>query len=97
MDIAALRRFDTEGAVTQFFNQYSRRMTYADQDVLNGVFRGKIGTLPAEYNVMTVIPVSYTHLLCGTENVFLRVSGRDPGRGCVECEGEGDCGRNSFR
>lgn len=55
VDIAALRRFDTEGAVTQFFNQYSRRMTYADQDVLNGVFRGKIGTLPAEYNVMTVI------------------------------------------
>ena len=34
--------------------------------------------------------------LCGSENVFLRVSGRDPGRGCDQHEGEGDCGRDSF-
>ncbi|OUQ16218.1 hypothetical protein B5E84_12645 [Lachnoclostridium sp. An14] len=55
VDLAALREFNTERAVKRFFNQYSRRMTYADQDVLNGVFRGMIGILPPEYNVMTVI------------------------------------------
>ena len=38
-------------------------MSYYDQDILNSVFQGNIGILPAEYNVMTtVVKMNYKEL-----------------------------------
>lgn len=42
-------------AVHEFFSDHLYETSYYDQDVLNLLFRGKIGVLQPRYNVMTVI------------------------------------------
>lgn len=40
--------------ITSFLNKREEYVYYADQDILNGIFNGKIGILPAKYDVMSI-------------------------------------------
>ena len=62
-DLNALRKLEIKSGIEEFFRKYIYSMSYFDQDVLNSVFRGNIGILPPEYNVMTtVIKMDYKSL-----------------------------------
>ena len=62
-DLEALRNIEISSSIRCFFRKYFYAMSYFDQDVLNSVFRGNIGILPPEYNVMTtVIKMDYKSL-----------------------------------
>lgn len=54
INVDRLRAFPLPERLTAFFKQYYHGISYADQDVLNSVFKGKIGCLPSKYNVMTL-------------------------------------------
>jgi len=65
MNIAKLREMNMKQCITDFFSQYSKKMFFADQDVLNGIFKGKVGILNPKYDVMTILyAYSYRELLC---------------------------------
>lgn len=49
-----LRKLDIKQIIDCYMAKYERLINYADQDILNGVFKGKIGTLDPKYNVMTI-------------------------------------------
>lgn len=53
VNLNKLRNVDISQAITQFLSRYSKIINYADQDVLNGIFKGKVGSIPPNYNVMT--------------------------------------------
>jgi lipopolysaccharide biosynthesis glycosyltransferase len=55
MNLNELRKLNISSMIDDFLNQYSSIMHYADQDVLNGMFKGYFGVLPPEYNLMTLI------------------------------------------
>lgn len=55
MNLDALRKKKITEEICPFLRNYYNAMSYFDQDVLNAVFRGKIGILPPEYNVMTIV------------------------------------------
>lgn len=55
LDINKLRTIDISKKISTFIKKYQSLIYYADQDVLNGVFSGVIGTLPADINVMTIL------------------------------------------
>lgn len=62
-DLEALRNIEISSSIRSFFRKHFYAMSYFDQDVLNHVFRGKIGILPPEYNVMTtVVKMEYDEL-----------------------------------
>ena len=64
MDLAKLRKIDISKKIEEFLKQYEKQMHYADQDVLNGMFSGKFGILPPEYNVMTLVcTYSYNQMM----------------------------------
>ncbi|WP_347995743.1 glycosyltransferase family 8 protein [uncultured Eubacterium sp.] len=50
----ALRKVDICEKIENYMNKYVKLIHYADQDILNGMFKGKIGELSPEYNVMTI-------------------------------------------
>ncbi len=54
IDLKKLRAFDVNKAINEYMNKYTRVISYADQDILNGIFSGKIGYLQPQYNVMTI-------------------------------------------
>lgn len=54
MDLEAMRRESMGVTLDRYISQYQPMIHYADQDVLNGAFAGRIGTLPARANVMTI-------------------------------------------
>ena len=54
MNLRELRKLDMSGVIETFVARYGRYITYPDQDLLNSVFRGRIGELPPEFNVMTI-------------------------------------------
>ena len=49
-----IREIELNKKIIEFMNKYNRVINYADQDVLNGIFKGEIGVLPAKYDVMTL-------------------------------------------
>lgn len=55
-----LRRVDINKRLSTYMTKYERLINYADQDVLNGVFKNHIGVLPPQYDVMT-IATTYTY------------------------------------
>lgn len=55
MDLNELRKINITKSIESFWQKYGKRITYADQDVLNGMFAGKISFLPLKYNVMTIV------------------------------------------
>lgn len=60
MDLDVMRQLDIRHMICSFVDNYSRLISYADQDVLNGIFKGKFGILAPEYNVMTQVS-AYTY------------------------------------
>ena len=62
-NLEALRRESIKSEINSFFEKYGRALSYFDQDILNAVFRGKIGVLPPEYNVMSsMLDIDYDEL-----------------------------------
>lgn len=52
-----LREIDIKKAIDFYMKRYLKLINYADQDILNGIFKGKIKVLRQEYNVMTIAAV----------------------------------------
>lgn len=62
-DLKPLRRMEISTDIHNFIQKYFYAMSYYEQDILNSVFQGNIGILPAEYNVMTtVVKMNYKEL-----------------------------------
>jgi lipopolysaccharide biosynthesis glycosyltransferase len=60
LNVEKLRKVDINNEIESYMNKYVKLINYADQDVLNGMFNGKIGILNPKFDVMT-IDVVYTH------------------------------------
>lgn len=58
INLDILRNINISEAVFEFLNKYKKLLSYADQDILNGIFNGNIGVLEPQYNVMTLL---YAH------------------------------------
>lgn len=54
MNLSLLRNININNLIDEFMLKYQRTVNYADQDVLNGIFKDKIGVLKPDYNVMTI-------------------------------------------
>lgn len=54
MNLIKLRHVDVKSVIEDYMYNYEKKINYADQDILNGVFNKKIGVLPPQYNVMTI-------------------------------------------
>lgn len=55
LNIKKMRDINIGHEIEKFLEQYSKKMFYADQDVLNGIFKGKFGILNPRYDVMTLL------------------------------------------
>lgn len=53
-DINAIRKVDINEKIEAYMNKYVKFINYADQDILNGMFKGKIGALNPKFDVMTI-------------------------------------------
>ena len=49
-----LRKIDIKTVVDKYMTRYLKLISYADQDILNGIFCGRIGILESKYDVMTI-------------------------------------------
>lgn len=55
INLIILRKHDIRKMITDFVDKYEHAISYADQDVLNGIFEGKFGILPPQYDLMTIV------------------------------------------
>lgn len=55
MNIEKIRKIDIKKKIDIFIDNYGSKISFADQDILNGIFQNNIGFLNPEYNVMTLI------------------------------------------
>lgn len=53
-DLSKLREIDIASEMTKYVEKYEKNINYADQDILNGFLKGRIGELDPKYNVMTI-------------------------------------------
>lgn len=53
MDLVKMRELNIREMISDFMMGNMEVISYADQDVLNGMFKGKFGVLPPRYDVMT--------------------------------------------
>lgn len=53
-DMDALRKVDITCEIESYMEKYEKLINYADQDILNGMFKGKIGELDPKFDVMTI-------------------------------------------
>lgn len=60
MDLDKMRELDIRKMMSEFVDSHEGLVSYADQDILNGMFKGKFGILPPEYDVMTQM-CAYTY------------------------------------
>ncbi len=64
IDLDRLRQMNIRQMMSDFVLSHYHLISYADQDILNGMFKGKFGALPPEYNAMTqVCAYSYKQIL----------------------------------
>lgn len=54
IDLEKLRNIDINNEIQDFVKKYKNKISYADQDVLNGIFHKQIGILSPKFNVMTI-------------------------------------------
>lgn len=54
MNLDMMRKINISELIECFLKNYSRKIHYADQDVLNGMFKGKLGVLSPAFNIMTL-------------------------------------------
>lgn len=64
MDLDKMRQLDIRRMMSEFINSHEGLINYADQDILNGIFKGKFGVLPPEYDVMTLTSVYTYNQIC---------------------------------
>lgn len=63
-DMDALRKININVEIERYMNKYEKFINYADQDILNGMFKGKIGKLNPKFDVMTIDAVhTYEEIL----------------------------------
>ena len=63
MNLTELRKLNIRQMIAEFVEKYESAISYADQDILNGIFKGKFGILPPQYDLMTLVNVySYNEL-----------------------------------
>ena len=63
MNLKKLRELNIRKMITDFVDKYESAISYADQDILNGIFKGIFGALPPQYDLMTLVNVySYKEL-----------------------------------
>ena len=60
MNLDIMRRLNIRKMMAEFIDSHKGLINYADQDILNGMFQGKFGILPPEYDVMTQM-CAYTY------------------------------------
>ena len=60
MNLSELRKLNIRQTIAEFVEKYEPAISYADQDILNGIFKGKFGILPPQYGLMTLVSV-YTY------------------------------------
>lgn len=53
MDIKRLRERPITQRMVAFVDRYAEAITYADQEIVNGIFQEDLGILPVEYNMQT--------------------------------------------
>jgi len=64
LNLKLLREMDVSTEIDKYMTKYLKYINYADQDILNGVFKDKIGILNPKYDVMTIDVVhSYSEIL----------------------------------
>ena len=54
LDLDKLREVNIKETIDLYMKKYMKLINYADQDILNGMFVGKIGNLDPKYDVMTI-------------------------------------------
>lgn len=54
MDLDSIREIDIKREINVYMGAHEKLISYADQDILNGIFKGKIKEMPLRYNVMTI-------------------------------------------
>lgn len=55
INLSKLRRISVKDKLASYMSKYEKLISFADQDVLNGAFKGSIGVLPPQYDVMTIV------------------------------------------
>lgn len=64
MNLNLLRKTNISKRIDSFLNKYQKFIHYADQDVLNGIFKGNFGILNSEYDLMTLVcTYSYNEII----------------------------------
>ena len=53
MNMRRLREIPIAERIVAFVDKYAEAMTYADQEIVNGIFQGDFGILPVEYDMQT--------------------------------------------
>ena len=53
MNMKRLREMPIAERIVSFVDKYTDAMTYADQEIVNGIFQGHFGILPVEYDMQT--------------------------------------------
>ena len=53
MNMKRLREIPIAERMVKFVDKYALAMTYADQEIVNGIFQGDFGLLPVEYDMQT--------------------------------------------
>lgn len=64
INLDKLRLINVNLLIENYLKTYIRLINYADQDVLNGVFRNQIGVLSPRFNVMTINSVHSFREIC---------------------------------
>lgn len=54
INLKELRKINVYDEISIFLKKYKKLINYADQDILNGVFKNQIDILEARFNVMTI-------------------------------------------
>lgn len=63
-NVNEMRKINVANIIECYLNKYLKFINYADQDILNGIFKGKIKVLPSKFNVMTILGVySYEEIM----------------------------------
>lgn len=57
INLDELRTINMKKQIDAFIGKFGLAITYADQDILNGAFKNRIGCLPLRYNLMTIMAV----------------------------------------
>lgn len=64
MNLPELRKISVKDRLSKYMAKYEKLINYADQDVLNGAFKGNIGVLSPQYDLMTIVATySYKDIL----------------------------------